>query len=398
MLDVLLEFGVNHWDTAAGYGVAEDRMKPWLATHRDDVFLATKTGDWEGDAARASLERSLERMGVDHVDLIQLHNLVEEDEWQTAHGPGGAARGARAGPRRGVDPVHRRHRPRRAHRRDARPQPGALRLRLRAAAVQLRAARGRPVPSRRRASARRVRRAAGRRAGDQGGRPTPLVRRRRRTPAFVVRAASRGRRVGARRALRARPRAAVPDRQQRDEPAAGDPHRRVDARRAADRRRAPRRRRRGGHAGRCSTATTSNASDVGTTVWVATDHRATLGRSCLSSPLAPYSLPRFATIAAGAAGAVDPPGSEPGSTIETVDASVPGSLPPELEVALVNADDLGLPIDWIVRDLDPHMALDEAERADIDPFLGLLDCPDGAVREGPDRGVGLASLQRRTCR
>jgi aryl-alcohol dehydrogenase-like predicted oxidoreductase len=89
-LDVLLEFGVNHWDTAAGYGVAEDRMKPWLAAHRDDVFLATKTGDWEGDAARASLERSLERMGVDHVDLIQLHNLVEEDDWQTAHGPGGA--------------------------------------------------------------------------------------------------------------------------------------------------------------------------------------------------------------------------------------------------------------------------------------------------------------------
>jgi aryl-alcohol dehydrogenase-like predicted oxidoreductase len=90
LLDVLLEFGVNHWDTAAGYGVAEDLMKPWLATHRDDVFLATKTGDWEGDAARASLERSLERMGVDNVDLIQLHNLVEEDDWQTAHAPGGA--------------------------------------------------------------------------------------------------------------------------------------------------------------------------------------------------------------------------------------------------------------------------------------------------------------------
>jgi aryl-alcohol dehydrogenase-like predicted oxidoreductase len=90
LLDVLLEFGVNHWDTAAGYGVAEDLMKPWLVTHRDEIFLATKTGDWEGDAARASLERSLERMGVDHVDLIQLHNLVEEDDWQTAHAPGGA--------------------------------------------------------------------------------------------------------------------------------------------------------------------------------------------------------------------------------------------------------------------------------------------------------------------
>jgi aryl-alcohol dehydrogenase-like predicted oxidoreductase len=90
LLDVLLEFGVNHWDTAASYGVSEDRLKPWLATHRDEVFLATKTGDRTGDAARASLERSLERMGVDQVDLIQLHNLVEEDEWQTAHAPGGA--------------------------------------------------------------------------------------------------------------------------------------------------------------------------------------------------------------------------------------------------------------------------------------------------------------------
>ena len=90
LLDVLLEFGVNHWDTAADYGGAEDRLAPWLAIHRDDVFLATKTGDRTADGARASLERSLQRMGVDHVDLIQLHNLVEEDEWQTAHAPGGA--------------------------------------------------------------------------------------------------------------------------------------------------------------------------------------------------------------------------------------------------------------------------------------------------------------------
>lgn len=90
VLDVLVEFGVNHWDTAAGYGVSEDRLKPWLARHRDDVFLSTKTGDWTAGAARASLERSLERMGVGHVDSIQLHNLVEEADWETAHGPGGA--------------------------------------------------------------------------------------------------------------------------------------------------------------------------------------------------------------------------------------------------------------------------------------------------------------------
>ena len=90
MLPILLEFGVNHLDTAASYGDSELRLAPWLATHRDDFFLATKTGDRDGDGARASLERSLTRMGVDHVDLVQLHNLVEPDEWEQAHGPGGA--------------------------------------------------------------------------------------------------------------------------------------------------------------------------------------------------------------------------------------------------------------------------------------------------------------------
>jgi aryl-alcohol dehydrogenase-like predicted oxidoreductase len=89
-MEIVREFGVNHIDTAAAYGDAELRLAPFLAEHRHDVFLATKTGDRTGGAARASLERSLERMGVDHVDLIQLHNLVEEDEWRTAHGPGGA--------------------------------------------------------------------------------------------------------------------------------------------------------------------------------------------------------------------------------------------------------------------------------------------------------------------
>ncbi len=83
--------GVNHIDTAAGYGASEDRLKPFLAEHRQRYFLATKTGERSGGAARAQLERSLERMGVDHVDLIQLHNLVEPDECDVALSHGGAA-------------------------------------------------------------------------------------------------------------------------------------------------------------------------------------------------------------------------------------------------------------------------------------------------------------------
>lgn len=89
-LSVLREFGVNHIDAAASYGDAELRLAPWMAQHRGEFFLATKTGDRSGADARRSLERSLERLGVDRVDLIQLHNLVEPDEWETAHGPGGA--------------------------------------------------------------------------------------------------------------------------------------------------------------------------------------------------------------------------------------------------------------------------------------------------------------------
>jgi aryl-alcohol dehydrogenase-like predicted oxidoreductase len=89
-LEMVATSGINHIDTAAGYGDSEDRLRPWLAEHRADVFLATKTGERRGAAARAELERSLTRMAVDQVDMIQLHNLVEPDEWDVAFGPDGA--------------------------------------------------------------------------------------------------------------------------------------------------------------------------------------------------------------------------------------------------------------------------------------------------------------------
>ena len=88
-LEQISDWGINHIDTAASYGASEDRLQPWLATHRNEVFLATKTGERRGAAARAELERSLERMSVDRVDLIQLHNLVEPDEWEQAFAPDG---------------------------------------------------------------------------------------------------------------------------------------------------------------------------------------------------------------------------------------------------------------------------------------------------------------------
>jgi aryl-alcohol dehydrogenase-like predicted oxidoreductase len=90
VLPLLLRYGVNHIDTAIAYGDSELRLRPFLAEHRDEFFLATKTEQREGDAARASLERSLERLGVEQIDLIQLHNLVEQDEFEQAFGPNGA--------------------------------------------------------------------------------------------------------------------------------------------------------------------------------------------------------------------------------------------------------------------------------------------------------------------
>jgi aryl-alcohol dehydrogenase-like predicted oxidoreductase len=89
-LELLLEHDVNHIDTAASYGDAELRLAPWLAQHRDRFFLATKTGQRDRAGAREEIRRSLDRLGVDQVDLIQLHNLVDVIEWETALREGGA--------------------------------------------------------------------------------------------------------------------------------------------------------------------------------------------------------------------------------------------------------------------------------------------------------------------
>ena len=89
-LEVLLRYGVNHIDTAARYGDSELRIAPWMARHRKDFFLATKTGSRDAKGAREDLHRSLERLRVDHVDMIQMHALWHPDDWDRAMGPDGA--------------------------------------------------------------------------------------------------------------------------------------------------------------------------------------------------------------------------------------------------------------------------------------------------------------------
>ena len=93
-LDLLLKHGVNHIDVAASYGDAELRIAPWLKRHREQFFVATKTGQRKAAEAREELHRSLDRMGIDQIDLWQLHNLADPIEWDIALSPGGAIEAA----------------------------------------------------------------------------------------------------------------------------------------------------------------------------------------------------------------------------------------------------------------------------------------------------------------
>lgn len=89
-LEVLLEYGINHIDTAASYGDSELRIAPWMKQHRDSFFLATKTNKRTYAEAKAELYLSLKRLQVESVDLIQMHHLVGVDEWEVAMGENGA--------------------------------------------------------------------------------------------------------------------------------------------------------------------------------------------------------------------------------------------------------------------------------------------------------------------
>ncbi len=93
-LDLLLQYGINHIDTAASYGNAEERIGPWMAQYRKNFFLATKTGERSYAKAREEIHQSLTRLRVESFDLIQLHNLGHPDEWDDAMGENGALKAA----------------------------------------------------------------------------------------------------------------------------------------------------------------------------------------------------------------------------------------------------------------------------------------------------------------
>jgi aryl-alcohol dehydrogenase-like predicted oxidoreductase len=89
VLELLLEYSVNHIDTAPMYGSAEKHIGPWLEGHRAGFFIATKTRSRTCQGARDDLQRSLDRLRVDCVDLWQMHGLTNPAGWERAMGPGG---------------------------------------------------------------------------------------------------------------------------------------------------------------------------------------------------------------------------------------------------------------------------------------------------------------------
>jgi predicted aldo/keto reductase-like oxidoreductase len=85
-----LDGGINHFDVAASYGDAELRLGPWMPDIRGRIFLATKTGLRDRDAAWAQINQSLERLQTDHVDLIQVHAVGDLGELDLVTRPGGS--------------------------------------------------------------------------------------------------------------------------------------------------------------------------------------------------------------------------------------------------------------------------------------------------------------------
>ncbi|MEX2460720.1 MAG: aldo/keto reductase [Paenibacillaceae bacterium] len=85
-----IEQGVNHFDVAASYGDAEIRLGSWMGRIRQQIFLASKTGERTAIKAKEEIYRSLERLQVDQLDLIQLHAVGSMAELDLCTGKGGA--------------------------------------------------------------------------------------------------------------------------------------------------------------------------------------------------------------------------------------------------------------------------------------------------------------------
>ena len=91
-----LELGINYFDTAAGYTMrphqrlSETYYGRILSPYRDRIFLASKAQDRDRDGMMRSVEKSLELLKTDHIDLMQMHSLRSMDELDRLEEPDGA--------------------------------------------------------------------------------------------------------------------------------------------------------------------------------------------------------------------------------------------------------------------------------------------------------------------
>jgi aryl-alcohol dehydrogenase-like predicted oxidoreductase len=102
LVELLLEHGVNHVDVAPTYGDAELKLGPKLRQHREKLFLGCKTQKRDYEGARRELERSLDRLGVDTIDLYQVHGLEAGEELDAITEPDGALAAVREAKEEGL--------------------------------------------------------------------------------------------------------------------------------------------------------------------------------------------------------------------------------------------------------------------------------------------------------
>jgi len=84
------EHGLNYFDTARGYTNSEDRIGKALGDVREDVYLATKSHQRTAEGIFRELEMSLKNLKTDYLDVYQLHNVANADQWKQIQAVGGA--------------------------------------------------------------------------------------------------------------------------------------------------------------------------------------------------------------------------------------------------------------------------------------------------------------------
>jgi predicted aldo/keto reductase-like oxidoreductase len=101
-METIMKYGVNHIDTSASYGESEVRLGPWMKKYRGQFFLATKTDGRTYQEAKDSIQKSLEHLQTDYLDMFQFHCVIEDSEFETIMGPGGALEAAIEARRQGL--------------------------------------------------------------------------------------------------------------------------------------------------------------------------------------------------------------------------------------------------------------------------------------------------------